>query len=164
MSANSVDQRPEERLFRELETLRREVKELRTLQRVGGDVMQVTGYPGVGLSYDTTFTIDANSQKYITLGVRTELLAPTIWEPALAIHVDVDDTNHLWRTGSALTSEQQKLFCSVVRNWEYGQTSQDPENNGVWEIQLWNLGTASHVYYVHVKLFGAAEIAPLTVM
>ncbi len=164
MASHTLDQQPEERLLTEIADLRRQLSEMRTLQQQGAQALPVMGYPGVGSSYDTSLTIAANSQSYITLGVRTTLLAPTLWEPALAVHIDTDDVDHLWRRGKALTASQTKFFCSVVRNWEYGLTAQDPQNNGVWDIQLWNLDTASHVYYVHVKLFGSVALAPLTVM
>ncbi len=160
MASHTLDRQPEERLFTEIADLRRQLSELRTLQQQAAQALQVTGYPGTGQSYDVTTTIAANSQFYTTIGLRTALLEPTIWEPALAIHVDVDDADHLLRTGVALTAGQQKAFYSVVRNWQYDLKPQDPENIGAWEIQLWNLDTVSHVYYLHFRSFAPDRLGP----
>ncbi len=164
MASHTLDRQPEERLFTEIADLRRQLSELRTLQQQASQALPVRGYPGVGVSYDTTLTIAANSQQVFNLGVRTSSFGPTVWEPALAIHVDVDDADHLWPTSKTLTAAQKKLFCSVVRNWEHGQVPQDPENRGSWDIQLWNLDSVSHVYYIHVKLFAPLALDPLTLM
>ncbi len=164
MASHNLEQQPEERLFTRIGELENQLREMRTLQQQGASALPFAGHPGVGQDYLTTLTIPANSQGYFSLSLRTSSLGPTIWEPALAIHVDTDNVNYLWRTGSALTAGQRRPFASVVRNWEYGLTPQDPENIGSWDIQIWNLDTASHTYYIHVRLFGSSTLAPLTVI
>jgi len=161
MSGHLLDQQPEERLFAQIKELQDQVKELRTAQNSASDTLPFTVYPGISTSYNATFTLGANAQQTTTIALRENAAGPMIHEPALTVHVDTDDADHRWQDGGFLTSAQRKIFYSVTRNWEVGLVPQDPLNNAVWQIQLWNLDSAAHIYYLHFKFYGHAGLLPL---
>ncbi len=161
--------------FARLKKLEDQVRRIRTVQEGGGQAFPVTGYPGPGQVYPRTVTLAANTQTAFTFAVRTEgALSPTLWEPSLAVYVDTDGgtgflmpdmetptSEYLWPEGGLLTTDQRKLFYSLTRNGRYGLFPQDPENIGAWVVQLWNLGSSSHTYYLKIRPFGASSLGPL---
>lgn len=170
MSSHALDNQMEERLFKELLEVKQQVRDLRTLQIQGSDAVpqyQYTSLNGIDVGPFSFITTIAASGLFIhTVAIRHGYPVTTIngnnkFEPSLSVRVDTNDpVSYLWPSGGLLSTGQKKLMVSVVRDWQYGLTPQDPQNNAVYHIQLHNLDSASHTYYCTFHLYGDSALQP----
>lgn len=179
MASNNLDQQPEEKLVTDIKLIKNQLLELRTLQLQGKSAVPVYQYDRLDLSttgpFTFTKTVAAGSLAIQTIALRhtQQDVSTSNWnrtfEPSISVWVDSDDPHDLydldplaWPQGRSLTTGQKKLMVSIVRDWSYGLTPQDPQNNDVYHVQLYNLDSASHTYYCHFRLYGMAGADPFT--
>lgn len=147
MSTNKAEQTLEKRLINDIEELKRQVREIKTVQRIGGDVLTtiasslvtngpVTTSPGLGANF--TITVTPGSPIL------------TLWNYLFTIYVDVLDSAHEFPNGASLTADQRKL---TIMNWIDWANSSDITNIRVFKIRVRNDDSSSHDYYIKFKIY-----------
>lgn len=150
-----------------LNRLEKELAELKKIQRIGALGLHVLQYPAYATPVQRTPTLAAGAVYNTTISYRYDGLSNYItqdmlFEPSVSIRVDVDDDDHIFGDPSgSLTSAQQKLQYSIVRNWEIGQTVQDPNNLMTYVLTLHNLDSSSHDYFIDILVMGPSGIGTL---
>lgn len=79
----------------------------------------------------------------------------SLWNYLFSIRIDVNDNDHRFSNGSALTSEQRSM---ELTNWMDFIDSFDPENVRVVKIRIHNYGASSHDYYLLYKAYSFVSI------
>lgn len=79
----------------------------------------------------------------------------SLWNYLISVRVDVDDDDHLFPSGDALTSEQRALR---LYNWIDFAESSDLSNMRKYKIRLENSGAETHTYYLLFKAYSFAAV------
>ena len=146
MATHALDNQLPERLAEMVKRHERQIRELKTLQLIGGDVIEVEA-TNAALA---TVTLGAGLTEvlFITFTPSTQVLMNV--DCYVSIYVDTDDNNHIWPNGASLTSAQKKVRRSLTPDWAF---SNDATGERVFLFSLENYDTASHTYYVRITSY-----------
>ncbi len=106
MSSHNLDSQPSERLFTEIDKLRREFSELRTLQKLGGSAVDAYTINISALSAGSGITVPANSRSYGGTSVGAD-----------ANHVHIASLRQAWYIDSAVASNKLFVGNTVDNNY-----------------------------------------------
>lgn len=151
MSINRTTESMEDRLIREVSSLRREMAALKQAQPIGADSLVVVGSnlvttggvlvtPGIANLYSGAFNVSS------ALGT-LQLL-----DFKLSMYVDTDGAStHLFPNGSSLTaSGGKKMRLSLWPDWADGSDSTGLQ---VYKYAIENADTINHTVYLYAKAY-----------
>jgi hypothetical protein len=182
MSKNLTDQKQERSLFTKIADLESQIRQLRTQQVQGPEVTPITRYDYAQTAWDnptpvyftaTISALAAGAQAIRSFSVRHQnpaglITAPANFQPSVAVYVGTaptgvpwNDASTRWPTGNSLTSGQLNANVSVVRDWHYGLTVQDPQTVVTWHVQVINRHSSANTYYLVCALYGPRGLGPL---
>ena len=143
MSTHSLDKQLPERLLSDVAEFKKFMREMKTLQLIGGDVIEVEATN----TAMATVTVGAGLTQvlFITFTPSTQVLMNV--DCYVSIYVDTDTSAQVWPNGASLTSTQKKLRRSLTPDWVF---SNDATGERVFLFSLENYDTASHTYYVRI--------------
>lgn len=147
MSTNKAEQTLEKRLINDIEELKRQVREIKTVQRIGGDVL-TTIASGLVTSGPVTTAAGLGANFNITVTPGSPIL--TLWNYLFTVYVDVLDAAHEFPNGASLTADQRKL---TIMNWIDWANSSDITNIRLFKIRVRNDDSVSHDYYIKFKIY-----------
>lgn len=78
----------------------------------------------------------------------------SLWDQLFTIRVDVNDNDHNFPNGSALTNEQRNCLVSA---WVDFADSSDTQNIRVTKVRVVNSGASTHTYYILFKAYTFAS-------
>lgn len=147
---NKAENQLQDRLIKDIEDLKRQVRDIKTAQLIGGDVIKVipiptssyidsgvvTVTPGLGLT--TTITLSSTSQ---TL---------TLWNFLYTLYVDGVTSADIFPTGSNLDTAKRK--CTFM-NWVDWALSSDVTNTRVIKLRARNDDSSNHDYAFHMRAY-----------
>jgi Flp pilus assembly protein TadG len=151
MGLNKVGLRLEKKVTNNIKTLNRYVRELKTPQSIGLDILQVQS---TNLAIFGPYTIIAG--KYLTLSIGTSVLNETLtlWNFSFTVYIDptsinpvtgIPDAANQFPSGANLTSGI--LGTTQLQNWQDWADSSDSTNSRTYKIRIVNGDTVSHTYY-----------------
>jgi hypothetical protein len=149
MTINRAEQKPEDRLIRDLDGIKQFQHELKANpQPIGGDILRVEGVPA---AYALAFTtIPAGTAITFTFQVIPYQQTLTLWNFAFDVYVDTNDVAHQFPNGASLTSAQRSLR---LYNWLSWGDSSDATNMRVFKVRVENTDASDHVYYVRIRAY-----------
>lgn len=151
MAINKTELSIGQSLENELKYLRRVVEELKNVQPLGADVLNVTDLPENGLPVSVgPVTIAASSTLTITITNTPTYTGFTIWNFLLSVFVDTYDYDYRWPSGSSLTSGQRSMN---LFSWCDDEESLNLTGVRVFKIHIRNNDTVSHDYYVNYRAY-----------
>lgn len=153
MAINKAEQTLEDQLIKRIVQLERDNREIKTVQRIGADVITITSSPS-GSSPLSAGPFNLVAGSYITLSVTSTPASQvlTLWNFAFTIYIDGTDVTHQFPGGSALTSNSRE---SYIFNWLDWADSSDTTNIRVYKIRIRNSdpSLAAHDYYLSYKAY-----------
>lgn len=145
---NKVQNSLEERLIRKIARLESELYQLKTLQPVGGDVVEHEKIPVSGPAEGGPIILNANQKGRFTINFTNPELTNINY--LFTIYVDVFDSGNSYPFGNNLTAGQEKIRIThwidrlVSSNFGY--------NNKYIIIEIENLDTVTHSYYFDIDI------------
>lgn len=150
MSINKAENQLENKLVNDIENLKRDMREIKTKQPIGADVLQVAPLPTSGALFAGPVTVASGSSVTFTVTFTPDSQTLTIWNVLFSLYVDADATANLFPSGSALTSAQRNLR---VAGWFDWSSSSDSTNMRAYKIHVRNEDAASHDYYIRIRAY-----------
>ncbi|HVB24133.1 MAG TPA: hypothetical protein VNG51_19500 [Ktedonobacteraceae bacterium] len=163
MAINKVQLKLDRRVTNDIKLLKRNVREMKTPQKVGGDILQLQTIPAAanevniqGPAYLLP-TAPYNDWIFTCQGYPLNKVL-TLWNFAFTLYVDptldpvtgVPDANNLWPNGFNLTPGQQNASMTWWLDWAQ---SDDTLNDRIYQVYIKNNDTANHNYYLVYKLY-----------
>lgn len=150
MSINRAENSLENRQTKAIVEMQRSSLELKTkTQQIGADVVAVQGIPSGGAATGS-FTLATNSAATFTVTVTPTNQLLTLWNFLFDIRVDVNDADHQFPNGAALTTAQRQMRQYEWISW--GDSS-DTTNIRTFKVRVENYDTVSHDYYLVVRSY-----------
>lgn len=135
----------------------RYLRELKTPQKVGGDVLGVQSLPTTTTAYVSSLTVGSGNGWLHQVPAVPSNSTLTLWNFLISVFVDatigsngIPDMAHLYPIGGSLTSGQVQLKYEVWIDWA---SSSDILNTRNLFIYLTNNDTSPHVYTTVVKWY-----------
>lgn len=169
MSINKVQLGLHKKLTKDITTLKRNVRELKTPQQVGVDIIQVQSIPSSGyaelsgplyLQPGNNGIANYSTGTFRVTNLETTVPEQTLWNFAYTIYVDpiidfvggreVPDPTFAFPTGSALTLGQLNFFSA---SWEDYLASSFSTNQPLYSIFIANRDTVAHQYWIEFIAF-----------
>jgi hypothetical protein len=147
MPANKSEQQLENRLINRIEALERNVRDLKTAQPIGADVLRtaasdlvtvspVTIAAGVGLTSTATFNPSVNIL--------------SLWNFKVTLYIDGTTSADIFPNGANITSGMRK--CTLMQWIDYAEST-DSINTTVFKVRARNDDTVSHDYKLVYKAY-----------
>lgn len=150
MTINRAEQRPEDKLVRDIQGIKRFQHELKANpQYIGGDVLRVEPVPFGSYILGST-SIGAGSGITFNLTITPVLETLTLWNFLFDVYVDTNDPAYQYPAGTSLSVGQRNMRHEA---WISFGDSSDLTNVRVFKIRVTNLDTVSHTYYVRVRAY-----------
>lgn len=146
MSTNKILLRSDRLVTNTLKTLKRNVRELKTPQSIGADILSVQGTPSGGAFIPATpLTLTAGSSATFSFTTVPYNQTLTLWNFADDIYIDTptDNPNYQYPNGALLVTAQ-RMFSKT--SWLSWGDSSDLSNIRVYKIHIVNNDTSSHTY------------------
>jgi hypothetical protein len=150
MSVNKVNLRLDKRMTNNVKTLNRYVRELKTPQKAGADIITVAAVPFVG-TLGGGITLPAGATGSFVVSITPADSTLTLWNFLFSIAIDVADfTNNVFPNGPSVTANMRSMR---LYNWIDWATSSDTSNKRVVNIRIENTDTSSHDYYLALRSY-----------
>jgi len=162
MSLNKITLRPERRLINTIKTQSRNIRELKTPQKIGADVLQVQSLPTAGSVYSVSISLSSGGGEYpFLVSLQPDSNTLTLWNLFWTLYIDptsfssggIPDAQHQWplsQDTSFLTPGQLNFQLHHNADWA---NSSDSTNGRVWKFWLINNDTSVHTYYLFFKAY-----------
>ncbi len=153
MSINKAQNGLDKRLVNDIAKIHRDLRELKTKQPIGADVLKVVGVPnglGVLLAGPLTLLGGQSGTFNVTTTPSSQIL--TIWNFAFTVYVDNTTNAYQWPNGSSITVGSGNIFCVPWLDWA---DSSDTTNVRVFKVRISNEdpGAVTHSYYLRFKAY-----------
>lgn len=150
MSLNKVNQRLDRRVTNNIKTLNRYVRELKTPQKQGADVIAVQAVPSAGYLLGSNTIAAGDRGGFIVTGTPANSTL-TLWNDLFTVSIDSSDTVGYGFPGGGLLTPSQRL----VRFWHWidWATSSDITNMRKFYFEIENLDSSSHTYYLSWRAY-----------
>lgn len=142
MSSNKVLLRSDRLLVNMVKNLNRNVRELKTPQHNGADVLPVS-ISGAGII--GPFSIPAGAVRNAIFTVIPSAALDTLWNFPFTAYVDSMDDAHKWPDGGSLSTAQQLI--EVIGHQDYQDYNQ-ATNVQTFKVRVINNDVSSHNIYV----------------
>lgn len=152
MAINKAEQQLPDKLINDLTDLKRDMREIKSKQPVGGDILQVQKIPaGTATLFAGPLTIagGGNTGTFIVTFVPDQSTL-TLWNTLWTLWIDVVDNAHQFPQGSSLDLNMRAIALSSWWDWA---DSSDTSNIRVFKIHILNNAGLSHDYYVKIKAY-----------
>jgi hypothetical protein len=163
MSINKTLLKDDRRLVNTVKTQSRNIRELKTPQKVGADVLQVQSLPDSNtvLAFpggSGTYTLAANSLSTVYHAFPANYTTLTLWNFLVSLYVDptsfspggIADSAHLFPVGGSLTDAQRNMRFESWIDWA---DSSDTTNARMFIINVWNMDSAPHNIALYLKAY-----------
>jgi len=150
MGVNKAEQSLEDKIIRDIDGLKRDLREIKTKQPIGADILQVVPLPLAGVGFAGPFTIPANGATNVNVNFTPDDDTLTVWNFLWTLYIDVDDPDNAWPSGASLTAGQLNIH---VFSWVDWFSSSDSTNERTYKIRILNDDTSSHDYYLRIRAY-----------
>lgn len=137
----------------------RYLRELKTPQQVGADIVQVQGLPNASITnLYGPFSFMPSTVQPINVMWTPDNQELTLWQPLVTLWVDppafdpggFPDGAYVWPDGGALDSGQSSL--NMFSWWDYFG-SNDTTNQRYYKTMVYNYDSSDHVIYLAEKVY-----------
>lgn len=137
----------------------RYLRELKTPQQVGADILQVQGLPSANVTnLYGPFTIPSLDILPANVLWTPDNQTLTLWQVLVTLWVDpptfspggFPDPGYVWPDGTALTSGQSAI--NMFSWWDY-YGSNDSNNTRLYKTAIYNYDSVDHVVYLAEKVY-----------
>lgn len=152
MTVNKTQLQGKQRLPREIQNLKHQMRALKNPQPIGADSLAVINFAGPNQVYSGSVTLAAAQQVTFTITFAPKDAVLTLWNFVNSVYVDVDATqaNLYGGNGNTLTSAQKNILLQV---WIDHSDSTESENYRDFKAVLRNNDSGSHIYYFYVTAY-----------
>lgn len=150
MSVNKILLKDERRLTNTVKEQSRYIRELKTPQPIGADVLDVSIIPFIG-TLGASITLGAGSVGSFVATITPADSTLTLWNFLFSIAIDAADfANNLFPSGPSVTPAMRNMR---LYNWIDWASSSDVSNTRVFNMRVENYDTSSHTYYLALRAY-----------
>lgn len=149
MPVNRTQNSLDKRLVKTVASLKREMAQLKTPQKIGADIISVDRIPSGAEVASGPWTVAAGSYLHIYFTVFPASDTLTLWNFLHTVYVDTDnDSTYIWPGGSNVNPLKH-----LVTAWIDWELSNDTTNSRKYVIYVLNNDGISHDYYIHNRAY-----------